>query len=148
MPIRQAQQAHLQLHFLAGRAARPQQQTLQVHALGRGPRGVGEVAQGQAVVAVAGGDGVGRAELVRQREITPEELVDAVRQLVKSDVPAPVLDLDDVSYVPSYHMPGIREAAQEAMNNGRSLTVRGRRNVITVLERMGFAALARLKTAD
>ena len=81
-------------------------------------------------------------------EIEPEELEHAVRQLAKSGAAAPVLDLGGVSFLPSYHVNGIRTVADECIRDGRSLTVRAQKNVKTMLERMGLGAVARLKLAE
>ncbi len=78
-------------------------------------------------------------------EIDPEELALAIEQLVKSGVAAPVVDIEEASFIPSCQVNGIRAAAEEARRDGRSLTVRGRRNAIIMLERMGVGAIARLK---
>ena len=81
-------------------------------------------------------------------EIEAVTLEEEVRRLADSDVAAPVLDLGGVSYVPSYHIEGIRSAASRCTGSGRSMTVRARRNVTMMLDRMGLGAVARLKTVD
>jgi anti-anti-sigma factor len=81
-------------------------------------------------------------------EIEAEELAAAVRQLVRSGVAAPVVDLGDVSFLPSYHVSGIQAAASDCRHDGRSLTVVGSRGVIVMLERMGLGSVARLKAID
>ena len=81
-------------------------------------------------------------------EIEAEDLAAAVRQLVRSGVAAPVVDLGNVSFFPSYHVSGIQEAASDCRRDGRSLTVVGSRGVIVMLERMGLGSVARLKAID
>jgi anti-anti-sigma regulatory factor len=81
-------------------------------------------------------------------EIEAEELAAAVGQLVRSGVAAPVVDLGEVSFLPSYHVSGIQEAASDCRRDGRSLTVIGSRGVIMMLERMGLGSVARLKAID
>ena len=78
-------------------------------------------------------------------EIEAEEFAEAVARLVKSGAAAPVVDIEEASFIPSYQIDGIRSAAEEARRDGRSLTVRGRRSVIVMLERMGVGTVARLK---
>jgi hypothetical protein len=81
-------------------------------------------------------------------DVDPEEFLAAMRQFVTSDVAAPVLDIGDKSFVPSYHIGGIRTVGDECVRNGRPLTVCARRNVKTLLERMGLGVILRLKVAD
>ena len=81
-------------------------------------------------------------------DISPEELAEELQRLVKSGATAPVVDLADISFLPSYHMNGIRAAAEEARRDGRSLTVRAKRSVTMMLERMGVGAVARLNSID
>ncbi len=81
-------------------------------------------------------------------DIEPGELAEELLRLVKSGATAPVVDLADISFLPSYHMNGIRLAAEEARRDGRSLTVRARRSVTMMLERMGIGAVARLNSID
>lgn len=81
-------------------------------------------------------------------EISAEELLEAIRGLGTSGVEAPVLDLADISFLPSYHISGIRTAGDELIHKGRALTVFARRNVKTLLERMGLSAAVRLKSVD
>ena len=81
-------------------------------------------------------------------EIPPEELEEAVRRLIRSGAAAPVVDLADASFLPSYHIDGIRAAAEEARRDDRSLTVRARRSVVMMLERTGIGTVARLKSVD
>ena len=78
-------------------------------------------------------------------EIEAEELAAAVKQLVRSGAAAPVVDLGDVSFLPSYHVSGLQAAASHCRQDGRSLTVVGGRGVIMMLERMGLGSVARLK---
>jgi len=81
-------------------------------------------------------------------EIEADELSAAVKQLVRSGVAAPVVDLGDKSFLPSYHVSGIQEAASDCRRDGRSLTVVGSRGVIMMLDRMGLGSVARLKAID
>jgi len=81
-------------------------------------------------------------------EIDAEELATAVGQLVSSDTAAPVVDLGGLSFLPSYHVSGIQEAATDCRRDGRSLTIVGSRGVIMMLERMGLGSVARLKAID
>jgi len=81
-------------------------------------------------------------------EIEAEELAAAVGQLVRSDTAAPVVDLGGLSFLPSYHVSGIQEAATDCRRDGRSLTVVGTRGVIMMLERMGLGSVARLRAVD
>jgi hypothetical protein len=80
-------------------------------------------------------------------EVEPEEFADAVRHLVRSGAAAPVLDIAGLNFLPSYHIDGIRAAAEEALHEGRSLTVLAKRNVGVLLERMGLGAVARVKSS-
>jgi len=81
-------------------------------------------------------------------EVDPEEFVSAIRQLARSGVAAPVLDLGDISFVPSYHISGIRAVGDECVREGRALTVCARKNVKVLLERMGLGAAIRLRSLD
>jgi anti-anti-sigma regulatory factor len=81
-------------------------------------------------------------------EVSAEQLEEAVDRLVSSDAAAPVLDLAGISFVPSYHVEGIRSAADKCLHKGRSLTVRAKGNVSVMLERMGLGAVARLANVD
>ncbi len=81
-------------------------------------------------------------------EIEAEEFAEAVVKLVKSGVAAPRVDIEESTFIPSYQIDGIRSAAEEARRDGRSLTVRGRRSVIVMLERMGVGTIARLREAE
>ena len=81
-------------------------------------------------------------------EIPSEELEEVLRRLVGSGAAAPVLDLADASFLPSYHTTGIRVAAEEARRDDRTLTVRARRSIILMLERMGIGTVARLKSIE
>ncbi len=81
-------------------------------------------------------------------DVPPEELEEEILRLVKSGATAPVVDLADISFLPSYHMNGIRAAAEEARRDGRTLTVRAKRSVTMMLERIGVGAVARLNSID
>ncbi|MHC4503372.1 MAG: STAS domain-containing protein [Planctomycetota bacterium] len=81
-------------------------------------------------------------------EVTPEELEEALQRLVKSGTPAPVVDLADASFLPTYHIGGIRSAAEEARRDERSLTVRARRSIVMMLDRSGVGTVARLKPIE
>jgi hypothetical protein len=81
-------------------------------------------------------------------EIDPEELVAALRQLARSGAAAPVLDLGGISFLPSYHVSGIRSIGDECVREGRALTVCAKKNVKTLLERMGLGAAVRLRAID
>jgi anti-anti-sigma regulatory factor len=81
-------------------------------------------------------------------EVEPEEFLAQLKQFAKSETDAPVLDLGDISFLPSYHVNGIREAGDDFVRVGRSLTVCARRNVKKLLERMGLGAAIRLKSTE
>ena len=81
-------------------------------------------------------------------ELPPGKLEDALDRLVTSDAAAPVIDLGGIRYLPSRHVADIRSAADRCLHSGRSLTVRAKRNVATMLERMGLGAVARVKRSD
>ena len=80
-------------------------------------------------------------------EVEPEKLQEVLDQLVKA-ADAPVLDLAGISYVPSRNVADIQAAADRCLHSGRSLTIRSRRNVATMLERMGLGAVARVKAVQ
>jgi anti-anti-sigma regulatory factor len=75
-------------------------------------------------------------------------LEEEMTRLASPDVPAPVLDLAQISYVPSMHIPGIRLCADACARSGRQMTIRARRNVRIMLERMGLGLVARLLDAE
>jgi anti-anti-sigma factor len=81
-------------------------------------------------------------------EVDAASFEEEVERLVSADVAAPVLDLEGISFVPSYHVAGIRTAADKCARSGRSMTIRARRNVNMMLDRMGVGALARLHSTD
>jgi len=81
-------------------------------------------------------------------EIEPNEFLAQLKQYAESEVSAPVLDLGDISFLPSYHVNGIREAGDAFVREGRALTVCARRNVKKLLERMGLGASIRLKSTE
>ncbi len=81
-------------------------------------------------------------------EVQSEGFEEEVRRLVESDAPAPVLDLAGISFIPSYHIAGLRSAADECARSGRSMTVLAKRSVTMMLDKMGLGVLARLKTVD
>ncbi len=81
-------------------------------------------------------------------QIPSEELVEALQRLVRSGAAAPVVDLAEASFLPSYHVEGIRAAAEEARRDDRPLTVRARRSIVIMLERTGIGTVARLKLVD
>lgn len=81
-------------------------------------------------------------------EVAPEELEHALRQLVNSGAAAPVLDLGEVTFLPSYHVNGIKAVAEECLKDGRSLIVRAPKNVKILLERMGLGVVAKLKVSE
>ncbi len=81
-------------------------------------------------------------------EIPAEELEEALQRLVRSGAAAPVVDLADASFLPSYHIDSIRTAAEEAQRDDRSLTVRARRSIVMMLERSGVGTIARLKALE
>jgi anti-anti-sigma regulatory factor len=78
-------------------------------------------------------------------EVAPAELEGALDRLVRGGAPAPVLDLGGLDYVPSRHVADIRAAADRCARGGRPLTIRARRNVAMMLERMGLGVVARVK---
>ncbi len=80
--------------------------------------------------------------------IDPATFEEEVERLISPDVPAPVLDLGGITFVPSYHVAGIRTAADKCARSGRSMTIRAKRNVSMLLERMGLGVVARLHTVD
>ena len=55
-----------------------------------------------------------------------------------------VVDLGATAFLPSCHVPAIQDAAMRCRRDGRELTVRGRRNVIILLEKMGVGTVAKL----
>jgi anti-anti-sigma regulatory factor len=79
-------------------------------------------------------------------EVDPGELEEALDRLVTGGAPAPVLDLGGLNYVPSRHVVDIRAAADRCARGGRPLTIRARRNVAMMLERMGLGVVARVKS--
>ena len=81
-------------------------------------------------------------------EIDVDEFVAAMKSLVKSGAAAPAVDITNTSFLPSYHVNGIREVGEEAVRNGARLTVFAKSNVTKLLERMGLGASVRLKSVD
>ena len=78
-------------------------------------------------------------------ELAPGRFEGALDRLVRGSAAAPVLDLGDITYVPSRHVADIRAAAGRCLHGGRSLTIRAKGNVATMLERMGLGVVARVK---
>ena len=79
-------------------------------------------------------------------ELAPGRFQEALDRLVSGDAAAPVLDLGDIRFLPSQHVADIQAAADRCLRGGRSLTVFAKRNVATMLERMGLGAVARVKS--
>lgn len=82
-------------------------------------------------------------------ELGADELLDALAEYINQpNITTPVLDLTDVAFVPSYHIPGLRTAAEDARRMGETLTIRARKNTKVMLSRMGVDALANLSVAE
>ena len=81
-------------------------------------------------------------------ELAPGKLEDALDRLVTSDAAAPVIEFGEIRYLPSRHVADIHSAADGRPDSGRSLTIRAKSNVATMLERMGLGAVARVKRSE
>lgn len=82
-------------------------------------------------------------------ELGADELLGVLTDYIhQPDNPTPVLDLSDVSFVPSYHIPGLRTAAEGAKRMGETLTIRARKSTKVMLSRMGVDSLANLSVFE